>query len=460
MLPSLATDRRQSRSVTAILVLGVLLVAAVAWSMPRVRRGEPGLTPDQVALQRETARADDLARQVEELSKQLAQPQPPPQDTTQQARADDLARQLEDAEARLQAPRAPFVDPTERARADDLSRRVADLNAQLTRPRPTIDPLASVTASLTKAQILAGRNLMGLYTQQAPFNYAEVDLVQSQVERKANIIGYFQSWRDPFNERPIRTAWQRGQIPLLTWESLDQIGTIKADEPDFNLARIYGGAHDDYIRSYARGLAALKMPIILRLNHEMNAQWYPWSEIEIYSGRSVNGNQRGDYVKMWRHVHEIFAAEGANDYVIWLWSPNRINQILRQPDPVEFYPGDTFVDWIGMSGYYRFYDEAATFAETFGLTLPKLRETSTAKPLFLSEIGATELENHKVAWIKDLFRGLAANEDIIGFAWFSHTVTAPYRGEMITNDWRINSSFTATNAVRDELARTGYGVPL
>ena len=53
------------------------------------------------------------------------------------------------------------------------------------------------------------------------------------------------------------------------------------------------------------------LPMAIRLDHEMNGSWYPWGERQC-GGNSLNGNGKGDYVKMWRHVHDIFEAEGAN----------------------------------------------------------------------------------------------------------------------------------------------------
>ena len=46
----------------------------------------------------------------------------------------------------------------------------------------------------------------------------------------------------------------------------------------------------------------------------MNGNWFPWSE-------GVNGNQAGEYVTAWRHVHDIFTAVGATN-VTWVWCPN------------------------------------------------------------------------------------------------------------------------------------------
>lgn len=481
----------------AALTLSLLFLSVGVWLSPPVRQWAKGPTPLEVELASERARTRDLKSQVDELAAKARQPRPVAFDGVEAARADDLLRQvgeLEDkvgirrppvtdgvnkaraedlaarlkaADEKLKASRPPVTDGVNRARADDLARQLDELNTQITRPRPPVDPLADVKASMTKAQIVESRNLFGMYTTQSPFNYGEVDLVQGLVQRKANTVGYFQSWNDRFNDFPIRNAWSRGQIPLMTWESQDQVGNITADQPQFRLNRIYGGAFDDYIRTYARGIKAAKLPVIIRFNHEMNGNWYPWSEWSDVQNVSINGNQRGDYVKAWRHVHDIFQSEGANDFVIWLWSPNRVNRICGQRRPSAFYPGPDYVDWIGMSGYYRNYDAkggacddiGATFNAVFANTLPELRDIPGSKPIFLAEIGATERGGDKEEWIADLFRGLRDNTDIVGFSWFSLAVSSGGEGDRFTHDWRINSSAESQNAMRDGLAQSQFGLP-
>lgn len=488
---------RRARFLATVLSFALFCLATGVWMSPPIRQWAKGPTPLEVELATEkaaredlreqladmaerarrprppetdgveAARADDLLRQVEALEAKLGIPKPPKTDGVQKARADDLADRLKRADDLLKKPRPPGTDPVAEARARDLAAQKDRLQAELSRPRPPVDPLGNVTASLTKAQIVGSRNLFGMYTVQSPFNYGEVDLVQGLVQRKANGVGYFQSFKDPFNAFPIKNAWSRGQIPLMTWESQDQVGNITADQPEFRLNRIYDGAFDDYIRSYAKGIRDLRLPMVIRFDHEMNGNWYPWSEWSDVQGVSINGNQKGDYIKAWRHVHDIFQAEGANDYAIWLWSPNRVNRICGQRRPANFYPGDEYTDWIGMSGYYRNYqtkggtcdDIGATFDAVFGNTLPELRRIAGAKPIFLSEIGATERGGDKSTWIADLFRGLQANSDIVGFAWFSLAVTAGGETDPFTHDWRINSSGDAQNAMRDGLARSQIGLP-
>lgn len=492
-----AHHRRRARVAALFLTVALLTVSVGIWGTPGVHWPTPGPTVEQIAYQRDearirdlkrqlqeladrarqprpivfdgvdAARADDLERQVNELEDKLGIPHPPPGDIGQRSRADDLAARLRYADSLLRQPRPPGTDPVAAARARDLATRNDRLETELSRPRPTVDPLAAVTASLTRDQIAGAGRLWGLYTTQSPFDYGEVDLVESLVARKANTVGYFQSWADPFNDRPIRNAWLHGQIPLLTWESQAQVGTITADQPAWSLPTIISGGHDDQIHAYARGIAALRLPVIIRLDHEMNGTWYPWSEWADSAGHAVNGNGKGQYADMWRHVHDIFQADGANAYTVWLWSPNRVNRICGQRPPADFYPGAGYVDLVGMSGYYRNYAASAgacdniapTFDAVFGATLPLLRQAGPGKPLFLSEIGAAEDGGHKPEFIGSLFDGLRGNPDIAGFSWFNLAVSSSNGEDRVTHDWRINSSGASVQAVADGLASTGFGSP-
>jgi hypothetical protein len=470
---------RRNRVTAGLLVLLLGLVVALIWGTPQGQRVFHGPTTTEVALQTQTARADDLKAQLAALQGQLSSAQsasakllaqqPESNDraqltsdlAAQQARADDLAKQVEELTAALQAPKPATPDKAALARAADLKRQVDLLSDKVAHPKGYTPP--PVVPTMTKAQILQANHLFGLYTMQSPFSYGEFDGVQTAVNRNADVSGYFQSWDTDFRPDAVQAAWSRGQIPLLTWESQSQVGVVSAIAPEYSLKTIINGSHDDYIRKYAHDIAANGMPLVLRFDHEMNGTWYPWSEVRGWDGASVNGNSVGDYPKMWRHVHDIFQQEGANDYVIWLWSPNRVNKIPSQRPPAAFYPGDGYVDWIGMSGYYRPGDPAPTFANSYGQTLPLLRAT-TDKPIFLSEIGATETTGHKSEWINDFFTALQKpqNSDIIGFGWFSLTVTgaANEDGTRTTNDWRITSSGSAIRAFAAGLAAAGFGKPL
>ena len=264
----------------------------------------------------------------------------------------------------------------------------------------------------------------------------------------------------------VTRAWSRGMLPMLTWESRPIAAQNDVVvEPDYSLPRILDGAFDEYLHRYAQSVAQTGLPLAIRLDHEMNGTWYPWSE-QRGDGSSLNGNSPGQYAEMWRHVHDIFEQEGANEYVIWVWAPNRIDKLPPDMRTLEYlqryYPGDEYVDWVGMSGYLRppfKTGESLTFDGTFGATLAQLRQVAD-KPIILAEVGASEIEGHKPAWVRSFFEGLGKpeNDDIVGFSWFSLAITTYVQGERATNDWRIDSRADSLAAFRDGLASLGSGI--
>ena len=81
---------------------------------------------------------------------------------------------------------------------------------------------------------------------------------------------------------------------------------------DVSLASIANGDEDDWLRSYARAVAAYQRPVILGFAPEMNGSWYPWGDTHV----SPVG-----YIAAWRHVVTVFRGQGALN-VTWLWTVN------------------------------------------------------------------------------------------------------------------------------------------
>jgi hypothetical protein len=318
-------------------------------------------------------------------------------------------------------------------------------------PAPPLDPIVVPT----KAELVSpDSRYFGLYTTQAPFNWATYDDISFKIGSRPSMVGYFGGWDETFRADAVTRAWDRDSLPMLTWESRPiDAPNSQIEEPDYSLPAILGdpatgtpGAYDDYIRQYARDIVSTGLPLAIRFDHEMNGVWYPWAEDNGHGG-SLNGNRAGDYAKTWQYVHDIFQEEGANELVIWVWAPNIINNLPSTHKSVEYlqslYPGDEYVDWVGLSGYLRpAYkpENNFTFDYTFGSTLEQLRQI-TDKPIILAEVGASEIGGHKAAWLTDVFDALAGpeNDDIIGLAWFNLAVTSYVEGELATNDWRIDS---------------------
>jgi hypothetical protein len=438
-----ASSRRNARGAflgAAALVLALSATSVVVWISPST---SPVTQVNKIAeaIQRGaqlTKQRDDLKTQVDLLTAKL------------DARNADLASgrtQLASATASMNSLRAQLVQVQGELQATQSAAAKAAANAGGKKSASTVTAAAVVTAP-SKAQLLNPASpYFGMYTEQAPFNWATFDATSTKIGATPSMVGFFAGWDQTFRADAVTRAWKRNMLPMMTWESrpIDDDNSV-VDAPAYSLPNIIAGNFDAYLHQYAKDIRSTGLPLAIRLDHEMNGNWYPWAT-DDGSGNAINGNSPGDYVKMWQHVHDIFDAEGANQYVIWVWAPNRVDNLPTTHQPLAYtqslYPGDANVDWIGMSGYLRppfTTGQTYSFNETFGATLTQLRAVAH-KPIILAEVGASETGGHKPTWIANFFTGLGAaqNSDIIGFSWFDLAVSTYVQGSLATNDWRIDS---------------------
>jgi beta-mannanase len=226
---------------------------------------------------------------------------------------------------------------------------------------------------------------------------------------------------------------------MITWEPWDP-RSGSADQPQYSLAAIAGGSFDPYLTRWATEVKSWGHLLLLRFAHEMNGNWYPWAE-------GVNGNTAGQYVAAYRHVHDIFQQVGATN-VQWVWSPNTIMD--GAPALSELYPGDAYVNWLGVDGYNwgssASWASWQTFGQVFGQTLTQLRQLSH-RPIMIGETSSSEIGGSKAQWIQQFFSGLGANPDIRAFIWFNLNKET---------DWRIQSSSAAQSAFARGISSSRY----
>lgn len=439
------------------LVVGLSSVAYAIWTSPNNATGVIASLSEQ---------ADDLNPRVQSLEQENAELMAKIAGLREQIATRDSA-----LKAKYTAPTQPKATEARAAPKSVTAPRSTPTPKQSTPVKqPSVTPAAAPITAPSIAELLnPARRYTGIYTEQAPFNWSTYDDVAAKAGIEPSMVGYFSGWDEPFRANGVTRAWSQGRLPMLTWESRPiKAGNNVIEEPDYSLPRILGdeangvpGAYDEYLRQYARDVVATGLPLAIRLDHEMNGVWYPWAE-STGSGASINGNRPGDYAAMWRHVHDIFEQEGAGDLVIWVWSPNIINNLPASHQTPQFlaslYPGDEYVDWVGLSGYLRpAYkpDNTFTFGYTFDRSLDQLRTVAPGKPILLAEVGASETGGHKPAWVKSMFDALgeSKNQDIIGLAWFDLAVSTYTEGVLGTNDWRMDSRAETLAAFREGFAR-------
>jgi len=318
------------------------------------------------------------------------------------------------------------------------------------RPPDPPKPEGLPTTPSLQALLAPTDNFFGVSTPQAPYDWKDFQIFAGAARKLPSMVEFFQGWDREFPRDQVIETWRRGALPVLSWEPRPTVQPIGPDsdntkEPGYTLASIIDGSHDEYIDRFATEVRDLGLPVAIRFAHEMNGNWFPWSE-------ERNGNSKGQYVEAWRHVHDRFTALGATN-AIWIWSPNVITgrPSVRLAPPS---PGDDYVDFMGMVGYYRrvYYDDKGvekppTFENTYSGTLAELRSIAV-KPIVITELGATEIGGNKPGWIHSLFQGLAENPDIIGFVWFDHSING--------TDWRIESSDDAATEFASGVADTRY----
>jgi beta-mannanase len=263
---------------------------------------------------------------------------------------------------------------------------------------------------------------------------AELDAVEAAVGERPSLVLTYADFTTPPPVADLDAVAARGAVPVVTWEPWDW------DAPDsgaFGLAAVAAGDHDPHLRQWADALRTWGRPVQLRFAHEQNGDWYPWAV-------GVSGTTAADHVAAFRHVVEVFDAQGAGN-VQFVWNPN-----VRFPGSspmAETWPGTRYVDRVALDGYnwgtsspgHRWQEPE----EVFGDSLEELRELAPGIPITVTEVASAEEGGDKAAWVTDLVAYLDGQADVAAFVWFDHDKEA---------DWRITSSPASAAAMRAALA--------
>jgi hypothetical protein len=240
--------------------------------------------------------------------------------------------------------------------------------------------------------------------EDAPWDMRSADAFERNAGKRMTLLQWGQTWVECsrscgfrlFRTGLFQRARARGYTPVLSWGSYHE--RKGPTQPRFQLADITAGRFDGFIRAWARGAARWGHPFFLRFDWEMNTNSVPYSE-------HSNGNRRGDFVRMWRHVHRLFRQEGASN-VKWVWCPNVQYRGSVRP-LASLYPGDAYVDWSCLDGYNWGTDPArrgswASFDRIFRDTYALLTGwIAPSKPVMIGETGSTEHGGSKAGWIGD-----------------------------------------------------------
>lgn len=235
---------------------------------------------------------------------------------------------------------------------------------------------------------------MGVYD--ADFQQGEVSTAEYGDANMRILHRYQQWWGD---SRDFDRTWadkvaEDGRVPMITWEPWlkPENSVTDPDQRPELLDRIADGEWDDYIERYAAAAADYRNPMVIRFMHEVNGTWYPWAA-------EVNGNTPQAFQRAFRHVHGIFERAGASN-VSWVFGIDSHETSTEELETL--YPGDDYVDWVGLSGFNwgpeGYYALERSFLAAFKSTVDLV--TPLGKPVMLSEVGTSALSLDPAGWLE------------------------------------------------------------
>ena len=273
---------------------------------------------------------------------------------------------------------------------------------------------------------------LGVFREGAPQNMGFIRQYEKQMGKKPAMIMWYVDYSSDFPMNECRNVVNYGAVPHVVWEPW-----YFEDQSNIKLDTIISGKRDEYINNWARDAKFFGKTVFLRWGHEFNIEKYPW-------GTGNNGKDPEKYIKAYRHVHDIFKKAGAGN-VKWIWCLNNYpNPDENWNDYEKAYPGDEYVDWIGIDGYNwgttQTWSGWQSFKEMFRNQVREISMNHPKKPVMIAEFGCAEEGGDKAAWAKDIPNTLK-----ISMKQVKAIVIFDIKKEC---DWRITSSKRAEDAYR------------
>jgi mannan endo-1,4-beta-mannosidase len=199
---------------------------------------------------------------------------------------------------------------------------------------------------------------------------------------------------------------------------------------------------DGEMQKVVNVLNDLQMPVVVRLFHEMNGNWFWWGT-QAYGGSN-------SYIKMYKRAVDYIKAR--TDYALFAWSPNYPFNSGNNAG-TNYYPGDNYVDVVGVD----MYDAGGTGAQPLSALVNEVTAVSDFswnhnKIPVLSEVGnrKDDIES-KPNYFRDVNQSLQSSNRGYKIAWMLTWVNKTWGG-VVNNQPYIaysGSSYTAKQGIID-----------
>ncbi|MBN9026010.1 glycoside hydrolase family 26 protein [Kaistia sp. MMO-174] len=218
-------------------------------------------------------------------------------------------------------------------------------------------------------------------------------------------------------------ALQRGRSLLISVEPWSWARDWRATPEDL-LHGILTGRYDSNMAGVCSAAAKLKSPVTIRWAQEMDDKsgqftWSAWKP--------------EDYIKAYRHVVDVCRQHLPSAQ--YMWSPKGEEGLEA------YYPGDNYVDTIGLSVFgYQPYDHL-TMGRDVGFverTRPGYdRVKGYGKPVVVAELGYAGKDDYVRAWALEANRPHPEFPGMTAVIYFNDREVYPWPKNVGRPDWRV-----------------------
>ncbi|GGK22341.1 mannan endo-1,4-beta-mannosidase [Yeosuana aromativorans] len=198
----------------------------------------------------------------------------------------------------------------------------------------------------------------------------------------------------PFNtmRQLIIDAFSKGGIITISWHADNPVTNGDSWDKTPAVEKIIGNGiyvdkYEEWINKVATFLKSLKfkgkdIPIIFRPFHEMNGGWFWWG--------NPNCNSI-EYIQLWRNTVYLLRDTYHIHNLVYTYSPNRLGPNDAYMD---YYPGDNFVDILGIDIYD--FQNSFEFVNSLEHDLKIIKNIATerSKLYALTETGVNKLDGN------------------------------------------------------------------
>nr|WP_315020860.1 glycosyl hydrolase [uncultured Aminipila sp.] len=247
----------------------------------------------------------------------------------------------------------------------------------------------------------------------AGFDYSMLDYYENYYDYEFPILlnysEFDNTYKHPNLKQRLETAYDHNKVLELTLQT-----TWKSDG---NMVYdVLDGQYDEFLGDYAQVVAEFGHPVMFRLGNEMNGDWCPYSSYNTSKDTTM-------YKEFYKYVYSFFEKAGAQN-VIWIWNPNCASfPNFNWNDEMMYYPGDKYVDVVGMTAYNTgtYYASTGEKWHEFDELYEGLYYDYCAKfeqPLMITEFSSASMGGDKNQWVINMFNTIGNYDRIKAAVWW------------------------------------------